>query len=191
MRLARHLAAPPTLESTSRRLSASAGGVLAVVLATLLLSPHSGGFVGTTTPAMVFLIFVLAASLAGRRPAGLVTAALALLSQWYFFVPPKHSFSAADTRNWISLAVFALAELVVCAVGASQADARLRAERASAGALALQRFTTSLSRALTAEAVYEATLGEGRELLGADAAMVALPTADGAAIELVATLRVR
>jgi PAS domain S-box-containing protein len=161
--------------------------VLAVVLATVLLSPHSGGFVGTTTPAMVFLIIVLAASLAGRRSAGLVTGALALLSQWYFFVPPKDGFTVTDTRNGISLAVFALAELVVCVVGASQAEARLRAERASAGALALQRFTTSLSRALTAEAVYEVALGEGRELLGADGGMVALPIPDDTAIELVAT----
>ncbi|MDX6542086.1 MAG: hypothetical protein QOI71_3696 [Gaiellales bacterium] len=135
---------------------------------------------------MVFLIIVLAASLAGGRQAGLVTAALALLSQWYFFVPPTHSLSAAGTRNWISLVVFALAELTVCLVGASQAEARLRAERASAGARALQRFTTSLSRALTAEAVYDVALGEGRELLGADAGMVALPLADGTAVELVA-----
>jgi PAS domain S-box-containing protein len=164
-----------------------AGGVIAVVVATILLSPHSGRFVATTTPAMVFLLIVLAAALAGRRPAGLVAAALALLSQWYFFVPPKHGFEIQDTRNGIGLGVFALAELIVCLVGASQAEARLRAEHASAGARALQRFTTSLSRALTAEAVYDVALEEGRELLGADAAMVALPVGGGSHVELVAT----
>jgi serine phosphatase RsbU (regulator of sigma subunit)/PAS domain-containing protein len=187
VRLARHVFSPPTLERSRWSISAGAGGLLGVVLATALLSPHSGGWVATTTPAMVFLIIVLAAALAGRRQAGLVTAAFALLAQWYFFVPPKHSFGVADTRSGVSLAVFALAELVVALVGASQAEAQLRAERASAGARALQRFTTSLSRALTAEAVYEVALGEGRELLGADAGMVALPSADGAAVELVAT----
>ena len=36
--------------------------------------------------------------------------------------------------------------------------------------------------------VYDVALGEGRELLGADGGMVALPTDDGAAVEMVATL---
>ncbi len=179
--------APPELATTRRRISATAGGVLAVVVATALLAPHSGGAVATTTPAIVFLLIVLAAALAGRRPAGLVTAGLALLSQWYFFVPPKHGFGVLNTRNAIGLAVFALAELTVCLVGASQSEARQRAERASAGAIRLQRFTASLSRALTAEAVYDVALGEGRELLGADSGLVALPVADGSAVEMVAT----
>ena len=59
------------------------------------------------------------------------------------------------------------------------------------GRARLQRFTSSLSRALTTEAVYDVALGEGRELLGADAGLVALPVDDGAAVELVATLRLQ
>jgi PAS domain S-box-containing protein len=181
------VAASPAAESAPWRASATLGGVLGVIVATALLSPHSGGFVATTTPAVAFLLIVLAASLTGRRTAGLVTAVLALLSQWYFFVPPKHSWDVLDARDGVNLGVFALAELIVCLVGSSQADARLRAERASAGARALQRFTTSLSRALTAEAVYSVALEEGRELLGADGALVALPLTDGSTVEIVAT----
>jgi PAS domain S-box-containing protein len=162
-------------------------GSLGVVVTTAFLSPLSGGVVATTTPALVFLLVVLAAALAGGRTAGLVTAALAFVTQLYYFVPPDHSFSIADARSGISLAVFALAELTVCLVGASQTEARRSAERAGARATRLQRFTSSLSRAVTAEAVYDVALGEGRELLGADAGMVALPVDDGSAVELAAT----
>ena len=104
---------------------------------------------------------VLATALAGGRRAGLVSAGLAFLAQWYYFVPSEHGFAVDDTRSAISLVVFALAALTVCLVGASQRDARRRAERASERAARLQRFTASLSRALTAEAVYEVALGRG------------------------------
>jgi PAS domain S-box-containing protein len=158
-----------------------------VVVATVVLSPHSGGDVGTTTPAIIYLLLVLAAALAGGRAAGLVTAALAFVAQLYFFVPPDHGLGVADSRSAISLIVFALAELTVCFVGASQTAARQSAERAGERAARLQRFTASLSRALTTEAVYDVALVEGRELLGADAGMVALPADDSSAVELIAT----
>ena len=136
----------------------------------MLLSPHSGGAVGTTTPAIVYLLLVLAAALAGGRNAGLVTAALALRRPaGTTSCRPITASTSTDSRNAISLVVFALAELTVCFVGASQAEARRRAERSGERAARLQHFTASLSRALTADAVYDVTLGEGRELLGADA----------------------
>ena len=70
-------------------------------------------------------------ALVGGRSAGLVTAALALVAQLYYFVPPDHGFGIEDSRSAISLIVFALAEVIVCLVGASQRDARLSAVRAS------------------------------------------------------------
>ena len=169
------------------QLAATVGGVLCVAIATLLLSPHSGGVVNTATPAMAFLIIVLASALAGGRDAGLATAAVALVAQLYYFVPPDHGFGVEDSRSGVSLAVFALAELIVCLVGASQMEARRSAETAGLRASRLQRFTASLSRAPTTEAVYDVALREGRELLGADAGIVALPADDGTAVEVVAT----
>src|SRR4051812_18314281 len=163
----------------------AAGGTVAVLVATALMSPHSGGVVATTTPAIVFLIIVLGTALAGGRVAGFVSAAVAFAAQLYYFVPPDHGLAIEDTKSGVGLAVFALAELIVCLVGASQTEARKRAELAGRRAARLQRFTASLSRAPTAEAVYAVALGEGRELLGADAGLVALPAEDGAAVELV------
>jgi PAS domain S-box-containing protein len=178
---------PPTLASRHWRLAVTAVAAIAVAVATSLLSPHSPGVIGTTTPAIVFLLLVLAAALAGGRAAGLVTAAVALLAQVYYFVPPNHGFGVVDSMSAISLIAFALAELTVTFVGASQRDARLSAVRAGARAARLQRFTSSLSRALTAQAVYDVALSEGRGLLGADAGMVVLPVDERAAVEMVAT----
>ena len=177
---------PSTLASRHWRLAVTAGAALAVLITTLLLAPHSPGAVGTTTPAIVYVLLVLAAALVGGRPAGLVTAALALIAQVYYFVPPDHGFSIQGSRNAIGVIVFALAELIVCLVGASQRHARLRAESAGAVATRLQRFTSSLSRALTTQAVYDVALEEGRELLGANGGLVALPVDDGC-VELVAS----
>jgi PAS domain S-box-containing protein len=178
---------PSTLASRQWRLAVAAVAGLGVAIATMLLSPHSPGAVGTTTPAIVYLLLVLVAAVVGGLTAGLVTAGLALVAQDYYFVPPEHGFGIRDSRSGISLIVFALAELTVCLVGASQRDARLNAERASGRAARLQRFTSSLSRALTAQAVYDVALSEGRELLGADAGMVALPVDGRSAVEMVAT----
>ena len=185
--LARQFVASRSLMSRQWRLVVTAAGCLGVLAATALLAPHSGGVVATTTPAMVFLLIVLATALAGGRGPGLVTAVVAVAAQLYYFVPPDHGIGVEDTRSGVGLAVFALAALTVCLVGASQTEARRRAELAGERAARLQRFTASLSRALTAEAVYDVALGEGRELLGADAGMIALPAADGTAVELIAS----
>ena len=178
---------PSTLASRHWRLAVAAVAGLGVAIATMLLSPHSPGVVGTTTPAIVYLVLVLVAALVGGLSAGLLTAGLALVAQVYYFVPPDHGFDVDDSRSAISLVVFALAEVMVSFVGASQRHARLSAERASGRAARLQRFTSSLSRALTAQAVYDVALSEGRELLGADAGMVALPVDERSAVEMVAT----
>jgi PAS domain S-box-containing protein len=170
-----------------RSLATAAAGSVGVAVATVVLSPHSGGNVGTTTPAIVFLLLVLATALIGGRAAGLVAAVLAFAAQLYYFVPPDHGLGVANTRSAISLIAFALAELTVCLVGASQTEARRSAELASARATRLQRFTASLSRALTTEAVYDVALVEGRELLGANGGMVAVPADAGSAVEVVAT----
>ena len=177
---------PSTLASRQWRLAVTAVSGVAVLVATLLLAPHSPGSVGTTTPAIVFLLVVLAGALAGGLAAGLSTAAIAFVAQLYYFVPPDRGFGIESSRDAISVIAFALAEVTVSLVGASQRDARLRAARAGARATRLQRFTSSLSRALTTQAVYDVAIGEGRELLGADAAMVALPVDDNSAVELVA-----
>ncbi len=165
----------------------AAAGILGVALVTAILAPESGDLVATTTPALVFLLVVFATALAGGRRAGLAAAALAFVAQLYFFVPPDHGFGVQSARNGISLGAFAVALLIVCLAGAAQTAARRRAECAGERAHLLQRFTASLSRAATVDAVYDVALGEGRELLRAGAGMVALPAGDGDEIEVVAT----
>lgn len=176
-----------TLADRDRRLVVSAGAVLAVVVATAILAPYSPSRIGTTTPAIVYVLLVLGAALAGGRTAGSVAAGTAFIAQLYFFVPPDHAFGIEDGKSGIGLAVFAIAEVAVCLVGASQRDARLRAASARTRAARLQRFTSSLlSRAPTTQAVYDAALQEGRALLAADAALVAILADDAAGVELVA-----
>jgi K+-sensing histidine kinase KdpD len=146
--------ARPTPASRRRtRLGVAATGALAVAATVLLLAPHSGGAVVTTTPAIVFLLIVLATALAGGRTAGALVAVPALLAHLYYFVPPTRELDIADQRSAVGLIVFAFAEAIVCIVGGAQSDARVRAEHAGEQAARLQRFTASLSRAVTTQAV--------------------------------------
>ena len=63
----------------------------------------------------------------------------------------------------------------------------MRAERSGRRAARLQHFTASLSRALTAEAVYDVALDEGRELRRRERRAGRAPVEDSSAVEMVAT----
>jgi serine phosphatase RsbU (regulator of sigma subunit)/PAS domain-containing protein len=97
-------------------------------------------------------------------------------------------FGVKSATGRVLLGGFLVAVLVTAALVARLAVARREAEDARRRADRLQQLTASLSRARTAAAVYEVVLMEGRETLGANAGLVAMPSADGAAIELAATL---
>src|SRR6187200_742223 len=90
---------PTRMIDRRRELAVAAGGTVTVLVATALMSPHSGGVVATTTPAMVFLLIVLGTALAGGPIAGFVAAAVAFAAQLYYFVPPDHGIGVEDTRS--------------------------------------------------------------------------------------------
>jgi GAF domain-containing protein len=140
------------------------------------------------SPLMAGLLLVIAVTLLGGRAAGLATAALTLVVTDWFFARPLHSLRIDTTEVRVLIAGFAVASVVIVTMVDRLVVARRDAESARRRADDLQRLTAAFSRARTEAAVYEVVLSEGREVLGADGGLVALPSADGTRIELAATL---
>jgi len=94
--------------------------------ATLLLRPLRG-HLDKTHIALLYLLLVLAGSVAGGRRTGLSLAGAAFLLFNWFFLPPYGTFRLADPMDWLVLVAF----LVVAAVAAQMVHRlRERAEEA-------------------------------------------------------------
>lgn len=136
---------------------------------------------------MASLILVTVVTMTGGPLTGVATSAVALGASAYYLARPFHSFHIESPAIDILFASFFVASIVIAALVGRLAVARRDAEEAVLRSGRLQRLTASLSRARTAEEVYGAILLEGREALGADAGLIALPVEDDTALELVST----
>jgi K+-sensing histidine kinase KdpD len=137
---------------------------------------------------MASLILVILVTVIGGQWVGYVVVVASLFASAYFRARPLHSFDVGTVGVRILFVGFLIAGLAIAALVARLALTREDAERGRRHTDRLQRLTASLSRARTAAAVYEVVLIEGRDALGANAGLVAIPSDDGASIELAATL---
>ena len=105
-------------------------------------------FLGDHLPFVTFFVGVAAAAwLGGLRPALLATG-LGFVVAWYFFVPPRHSFTLPSGPHFFGLAMYFMVCLALAAFGEAMHVARRHTEQERAKALAeRERFR------LAAEAV--------------------------------------
>jgi PAS domain S-box-containing protein len=162
------------------------GGPAAV---TLLAFSHTH----TATPALLYIVAVMAATAVGGLPAGLLAAAASFFPFVYYFLPPRHQFSLGLDAA-VALAVFVLTALFGSALLELQRRARVRAEQAAATgeraldhARRLQRVADALATAITPQEVLEATLGLGMEAAEARAGLIATLSEDGDWLEILAS----
>jgi two-component system sensor histidine kinase KdpD len=83
-----------------------AAGLAGVAVVTGLIEVISGR-VNVLSMGVCFQLLVLGVSGAYGLGPGLATSLASALAFNWFFVPPIHTFTIADSRNWLSLAVFA------------------------------------------------------------------------------------
>jgi two-component system sensor histidine kinase KdpD len=102
-------------------LSAVAIAVVALVVAALRpLAPD-------VSLGALFTIVVLAAAIAWGLPYALIVSVASLLVFNFFFLPPVHTFTLADAKNWTALVVYLVTGIVASELAAR---ARRRAEEA-------------------------------------------------------------
>ena len=101
-----------TLGTLARgRLGGYLAGLVGVAVVTWLIELASGQ-VNVLSMAVCFQLLVLVVSGAYGLGAGLAAGLAATVAFNWFFVPPIHTFTIADTRNWVSLAVFAATAVI-------------------------------------------------------------------------------
>jgi len=111
-------------------------GLGMVAIATAALVPFRHG-ISRATPALVFVVPVVAAGVIGRRLPALVTAVAAAAVFSFSFVPPYDRVSIAQPEDAAALGVFLVVALVVGTLVAIEADRRSAAEERSAEILRL------------------------------------------------------
>lgn len=97
-------------------------GFAAAILVTTKLTLVFGGLANASTTAFSFLIIVLLSAFFGDFLVATTTSILATLCFDYYFLPPFGTFYIAAFSDWISLAAFLLASLIISRLTASAAE---------------------------------------------------------------------
>ena len=142
-----------------------AGYALAVVLAPLLtlFLASLRNELNLTTDVLAFLVAVIAVALVGGFvPAVLEAVAGSLLLNFYF-TPPLHKFTIAETNNVLALGVFVAVGLVVSSV---VDDAARRSKQAARAAAESQLLVTTAGSILRGQRALAAVLDRVREAFG-------------------------
>src|SRR5262249_23185089 len=114
-------------QSVKTRLQPLLACVLAVAAVTGLifaLKPH----VPVLSLGVLYVLAVLPVAIVFGLPYAVGVAVASMLAFNFFFLPPLHTFTLADSRNWLALAVFVVTAIVVSELAARS---RRRAEEAS------------------------------------------------------------
>ena len=140
-------------------------GIVALAVAAAVLLPVEE-HITRATPALVFVLAVVAAGVIGGSWAAVVTAVLAFAAYNVAFIPPHWTFKVRVVDDWVALGVFLAVALAVGLLVAAQADRRRAAEQREAELRALydhvremaeerERLTEEATRAQVLERVDE------------------------------------
>ncbi|WP_329493485.1 ATP-binding protein [Kitasatospora herbaricolor] len=130
--------------SNRRTVAGYTAGLVLPALLTAVLSQVNG--LNLTTVALIFQLGVVAVALLGGATSALMASLVASLLLNYYFIPPVHTFTIAETNNVIALAVFAAVALTVSTVVDHASRLTSRAARATAEAETLSTLAGSVLR---------------------------------------------
>jgi len=145
----------------------ASGAAVAVVTGAIeLLKPH----VPVLSLGVLYIFAVLPIAIVWGLGLGIVVAVASMLALNFFFLPPLHTFTLADSRNWFVLAVFLVTAVVVSELAArSRRQARESAllARIATSLLAQGSLSTELER-IAAEAAQALQVERARIQVDAD-----------------------
>ena len=130
----------------------------------------AGGYAMRQNPNTVgfaYLIVVLLSSLRGGLPAGAVASILATLCYNFFFFDPLHTFSIAESANWVALAAFLVTSVIVSRLVVAARIQTDDAERRRSELETLYRLSVDLFTATNRVGALGEAAGRALTLLGA------------------------
>jgi two-component system sensor histidine kinase KdpD len=141
------------------------GYVLAVALAPLLtlMLTNLRGQLNLTSDVLIFLTDVVVVALVGGFIPALLEAIAGSLLLNYYFIPPIHRFTIAETNNWLAIGVFVVVALRVSSVVDRAARWTKQAARASAES---ELLVTTAGSVLRGQQALPALLDRVREAFG-------------------------
>ena len=148
--------------------------VLAPLLTVLLASDRSG--ISLLSDALGFLLLVVAVALTGGIYPAIVAAVVTSLLLNFYFIPPLHTFTIAQTNNVIALIAFVVVAVAVSSLVDLAARRTRQAVRASAES---QTLATLAGSVLHGRDSVDAMLERARETFGMTSASL-LQRSDGA-----------
>ncbi len=179
-------------EATGARRHLLAGGLSVVVLVVVTLAIGLlKSFVPVLSLGVLYVFAVLPIAVAfGLIYAGLVSVASMLAFNW-FFLPPVHTFTLADSRNWFALAVYLVTAVVVSGLATRARRRAVEAEQREVETALLADVATSLMQGQDVAGELGQISARVAAILKADSASIVLgddvePSATSAPIELVA-----
>ena len=149
-------------------------GVLAVVVSTLIFLPGREMFAKEQWALLYLLVILLVASAAGAGPA-VVAAVLAFFSWNFFFLPPYHTLSIQDPKDWLSLVAFLIVGVIVGIMAGRMREREARAISREDEAMTLNRVSAELVSQTSTAAMAQAVAREVVEQLGVASATLFLP----------------
>ncbi len=168
---------------TPRRHATAVLACLTAVVAVSLLIALLERIAPVISLGILYVLAVLPIALAfGLGYSALVSVASMLTFNW-FFLPPVHSFTLADSRNWSVLVVFLITAVVVSVQAARSRARAVEAEQRAAETAAIAGLATSLLQGGTLDAKLGEISAESAVVLDAQRARIELgaphPAANG------------
>ncbi|HEY3014620.1 MAG TPA: DUF4118 domain-containing protein [Nocardioides sp.] len=161
--------------SRRRRLRGFALALLLPPLLTLLLVPVRGQL-NLVSDMLLFLLLIVVVSLVGGLAPALIAAVAGTALLNFFFTPPFHTFTIAETNNSLALVVFVLVAALVSSVVDLAARRTRQAARAAAEARTLANLAGSV---LGGDHVLDEMLERLRETFGLTSATLLERTDNG------------
>ncbi len=184
------------LDGTSgsrRHVAAGVASVVVLAVVTVAIGLLKS-FVPVLSLGVLYVFAVLPIAVAfGLAYAVLVSIASMLAFNW-FFLPPVHTFTLSDSRNWFALAVYVVTAVVVSGLAASTRRRATEAEQREVETALLADVATSLLEGGDVSGQLDSISERVAAILKARSASIVIgadgdPTTTGAPIELMAGTR--
>ena len=149
---------------------ASAAAVAFVTAVIALLEPH----VPVLSLGVLYVFAVLPIAVVWGIALALPVSVASMLAFEWFYLPPVHRFSLADSENWFALAVYLATAVVVSELAARSRRRAAAAEQRERESAFLAGLATDLLRGRSLEDELPAIAGRAAQVLGVSAAEIEL-----------------
>ncbi len=132
-----------SMRGPRRHAVAVAGCAVAVALTTIAVQLLKS-VVAVISLGVLYVFPVLASAIAFGIAYSVIVSIASMLAFNWFFIPPVHTFTIADSRNWFALAVYLVTAMVVSSLTARARSRAVEAERREQETAVIADLATSL-----------------------------------------------